>query len=110
LRCTRLGLEFCAVDPAESRRLNRRFRGKNRPGDVLTFGSPPAEPGGDLGEVYLCLPLIRRDARRHGLPFARWLEILPVHGVLHALGFHHDSPEDERVMFNLQRALTRKSA
>ena len=100
-------MDLCAIDERESLRLNRRFRHKARPGDVLTFGAPPATPGGSLGEIYLCLPLIRRDARRHGLPFNQWLAELTVHGILHALGYHHDEPGAETQMFNLQRALMR---
>jgi len=97
----------CAIPVAESLRLNRRFRGKARPGDVLTFGAPPPAPGGSLGEIYLCLPLIEREARRQGRPYRRWLAELTVHGILHALGYHHDDPAAETMMFNLQRALVR---
>ena len=105
LRCGRLGIEVSAVSRAESARLNRTFRGKRRAGDVLTFGAPPAGPGGGMGDVCLCLPLIRRDARRHGIPFRRWLATLTVHGVLHAMGYHHDTPAAAGEMNAVQRAL-----
>ncbi len=107
LRCTRLGFEISAISPAESARLNRRFRGKRTAGDVLTFGDPPAAPGGTVGEVFLCLPLIRREAARRRMPYRRWLAELAVHGVLHACGYHHDAPAAAAEMFAAQRALVR---
>ena len=107
LRCARLGVDIAAISPAESARLNRRFRGKRGPGDVLTFGAPPASAGGQVGEILLCLPLIRHGAVRRRRPFRSWLAELTVHGVLHAVGYHHDSPGAAAEMFSAQRALLR---
>lgn len=97
---------MCAVSARESARLNRRFRGRGGAADVLSFGDPPAAPrGGAAGEVYLCLPVIRRRARRLGLSPAAWLRELTVHGLLHVLGFQHDDPASAAQMEAVQRTL-----
>jgi len=107
LRCPRLGAGFCAVEAAESARLNRAWRHRAGPADVLSFASPPDRPGGNLGEVYLCLPLVRRRARRLGIAPRRWIAELAVHGLLHLMGFHHGTPEAARRMGTVQAALVR---
>jgi len=105
LRCRKLGVSFCSVVPAESARLNRLWRRRSRPAEILSFAAPADEPGGNLGEIYLCLPLIRRRARRLGLPYGRWVAELAGHGILHLMGFHHGDPEAERRMFTVQAAV-----
>lgn len=96
------------VSPAESARLNRRFRGKPEPADVLSFPAPGDAPGGSLGWLVLAPAVIRRRARRLGRSYAAWLAELAVHGTLHLLGFHHDDPEAAARLFALQRALVRR--
>lgn len=105
LGAPRLAVEVLVVTPAESARLNGRFRRKPRPADVLSFPAPGAVPGGTVGSLVLAPAVIRRRARRLGLPYASWLRELAVHGTLHLLGFHHDDPEAARRLFALQRAL-----
>ncbi len=105
LRATRLGITALAVTPAESLRLNRAFRGRNRPGDVLSFPLPPAEPGGVVGEIALCPALVARGARRHRIAPRRWLAHLAVHGALHLLGFDHRTAAQARRMDGLTRAV-----
>ncbi|MEK7475502.1 MAG: rRNA maturation RNase YbeY [Candidatus Coatesbacteria bacterium] len=105
LRCERLGVSVCAVSTAESGRLNRAWRRHRGPADVLSFAAPGDEPGGELGEVYVCPPLVRRRSRRLGLPYRRWLAELVVHGMLHLMGFHHGDPAAADLMGAVQRAL-----
>jgi len=105
LRCPRLGAAFCAVGAAESARLNRAWRHRAGAADVLSFACPAGGPGGNLGEVYLCLPLIRRRARRLGLAPRRWIVELAVHGLLHLMGFHHGTREAADRMLTVQRAI-----
>ncbi|HMN67885.1 MAG TPA: rRNA maturation RNase YbeY [Bdellovibrionales bacterium] len=87
------------VNSAEMRRLNAQFRGKNYATDVLSFqtGDPSC-----VGELVLCLPVLRAQAKRMGLSERGELGYMVVHGVLHLLGFDHESREGEIEMFALQ--------
>jgi probable rRNA maturation factor len=58
-----------------------------------------------LGEVYLCLPLVRRRARRLGLDGRSWVAELAVHGLLHLMGFEHGDPAAARRMATVQRGI-----
>ncbi len=107
LRCSRLGVEVAAIPVATSARLNRRFRKKRMPADVLSFATPPAVSGGVIGEIYLCPELIGRVARARRA-YRRRLAELTIHGVLHLLGYHHEDVEAKAQMFALQRTLMRE--
>jgi probable rRNA maturation factor len=85
---------------ARMRRLNRVYRGVDRPTDVLSF--PSGEPG-FLGDVAIDVPYAARQARRLGHPVDREVKVLLAHGVLHLLG--HDHETDDGTMFRLQRRL-----
>jgi probable rRNA maturation factor len=81
------------------RSLNHEFRGKDKPTNVLSF---PADrlPGRrvELGDIALALGVIRREAREQGKGAADHLAHLMVHGVLHLLGYDHETePEAERM-------------
>ncbi|MEK7622225.1 MAG: rRNA maturation RNase YbeY [Patescibacteria group bacterium] len=81
---TEISLAF--VSPARSRVLNRTYRGKNRPANILTF--PLTH---DSGEILICLATARAEARRVGLPFPKYLQQLFIHGLLHLKGCTHGS-------------------
>jgi probable rRNA maturation factor len=93
-------LSVAVVGDARSRSLNRRYRGKDRPTNVLSFVGSGAVPDGshDLGELVICAPLVSREARAQHKPLrAHWAH-LTVHGVLHLLGMDHErSPEAVRM-------------
>lgn len=95
----------CLVDDREMRRLNRSFRGKNKTTDVLSF--PAGERNGYLGDIAISPAVARRNAREHGRPVSRELRILALHGVLHLLGYDHetDSGQMERLEGRLRRRL-----
>lgn len=90
------------VDNRVMRRLNRRFRKRDRPTDVLAFPSGPAFPlplGDDLlGEVYCNLDHAREWARTHGGTLTTELARLAVHGCLHLLGYRHRTLTEQRAM------------
>lgn len=83
---------------AEVADLNRRYRGKAGPTDVLAFPYDPATTEGALGDIYVSLDRAREQAAERGEPVEREVWRLFVHGVLHLAGFDHDSDETERVM------------
>ncbi len=88
------------VPPARIRRLNKRYRGKDRPTDVLSFaGTYP----GHLGDLVLCPQVIKKQAKEHGLTFKLELAYMLLHGVLHLLGYdHEESARAAKTMFELQ--------
>ena len=88
------------VDEKHSRSLNRQFRGKNKSTDVLSFA--PIEAG-DLGELVLCGPVVKKQALEHGLPLRQELAYLVLHGILHLLGYEHESTKKQaELMFEIQ--------
>lgn len=87
------------VNSSEMRKMNRQYREKDYATDVLSF--QPAEPS-SLGELVLCLPTIRSQAKRTGLSERGELGYMIVHGVLHLLGYDHEEKAGEAKMFALQ--------
>ena len=89
------------VGSPESRSLNRTWRGKDKPTNVLSFpaGDVPAGGGGaPLGDIAICVPVVLREAREQGkLRTAHWAHMV-VHGVLHLLGYDHVKPRDAKLM------------
>lgn len=83
--------------------LNREYRGRDQPTDVLAFamqeGEPMAMPGPLLlGDVVISLPTAARQAAERRLTLRQVSHELLAHGLLHLLGFDHQSPEEERHM------------
>jgi probable rRNA maturation factor len=96
-------LTLVFVGRKESEDLNFRFRRKKRPTDVLSFD--PLEDH-SLGELVLCQPLIVKQAKDHGLTYEEELGYLVLHGMLHLLGFEHEtSKASAKKMFRLQDLL-----
>jgi probable rRNA maturation factor len=78
--------------------LNRKFRGKEGPTDVLAFPYDPEAAGGVHGDVYVSLDRAREQALHHGEPLEREVWRLFVHGALHLAGWDHDTDEAEAAM------------
>lgn len=79
------------VGRAEARALNRRYRDRDRPTNVLSFPCTDLAIAPDfLGDIAICAALVRQEARAQGKPEeAHWTHLV-VHGVLHLLGYTHD--------------------
>jgi len=86
------------------RRLNRDYRGKDRPTDVLSFPGPGGEEG--LGDVVVSVETAARNARRLARTLPQELDVLALHGFLHALG--HDHETDGGTMDRLERRLRKR--
>lgn len=73
------------------RSLNRRYRRRDRPTDVLSFSLKEKGPDGQLylGDIIICPEVAARQARKQGHSLTREIEILTIHGFLHLLGFEH---------------------
>lgn len=96
-------LNIRIVGDAESRSLNKAWRGKDKPTNVLSFQGEPelgALPDGApmLGDLVICAPLVAREAAEQGkAPRAHWAHMV-VHGCLHLLGHDHEhEPEALRM-------------
>jgi probable rRNA maturation factor len=92
------------------RTLNARWRGKDRPTDVLSFPAfeasaarAAARRGKFLGDLVIDVPYAARQARRRGNRLGREVQILLAHGLLHLLGYDHET--DGGTMFRLQRRI-----
>lgn len=85
------------VANAEARTLNVGFRGRDYVPDVLTFNY--ADNVGRLqADIVVCLPVLRAQARKAGIPFTWRLAHLIMHGVLHAQGWDHDTDSTAQAM------------
>jgi probable rRNA maturation factor len=82
---------------AELRSLNRRFLGADKPTDVLSFPSSPADRQARrfAGDVAISADIARENARRLGHSVADEVKILVLHGVLHLAGFDHERDHGE---------------
>lgn len=77
----------------ELQELNRRFRGKNEPTDVLSF--PAIAADGFAGEIAISAEIAAHNARRLGHGAAEEVKILALHGVLHLAGYDHERDRGE---------------
>jgi probable rRNA maturation factor len=95
-------LEICLVlaDDACVRRLNRAYRGIDKPTNVLAFGGYDAAPGDAAapGDVVLAHETVVGEARAGGIALADHVRHLVVHGVLHLLGHDHERAAEARRM------------
>lgn len=90
---------------AEMQELNRRWRGLDKPTDVLSFPSGVAPIPGEpthVGDIALAYETARSDAAEIGRPFDAHVSHLLVHGFLHLLGYDHLRDEDAAVMESLE--------
>jgi probable rRNA maturation factor len=81
------------VGAREGRALNRKYRGRDRATNVLSFPY-----GGGRGDVVLCHPVVAREARAQGKPLAAHYAHLVVHGMLHLRGHDHMKARDAERM------------
>lgn len=98
------------VDGGEGARLNRAYRGKTGATNVLSFPFE-AEAGGDgryLGDVVICAPVVKREARaQRKTPHAHFAH-LTTHGVLHLMGYEHETERQARIMAAKERTLLKR--
>ena len=108
----RLQASLLFADDAEVHALNREWRGKDKPTNVLSFpmlardellALPSEGPPELLGDLVLALETCAREAAEKGIGLEQHAAHLIVHGLLHLAGYDHElSPEDARVMEKLE--------
>jgi probable rRNA maturation factor len=103
---TEVGVEVAVADGDAVRDLNRLYRGRDEPTDVLSFASSEAavafpaapEEAPSLGEIVVCLPVAEAQAAESGRELEGEIVHLVVHGMLHILGYdHEEAAEGERM-------------
>jgi probable rRNA maturation factor len=100
MREAELSILLCDDDTIQE--LNRRYRKKNKPTDVLAFpmneGPGPSPNPGLLGDVVISLPTATRQAAEHDRPIIDEVTFLLAHGLLHLVGYDHATRREEREM------------
>jgi probable rRNA maturation factor len=102
-----LELSVTFVRSVTIHKINREYRGIDRPTDVISFAirdageDIPIEEK-DLGDIFINVDYARKQAAEYGHSLKRETGFLFTHGMLHCLGYDHMKPEDEKVMFGLQ--------
>lgn len=104
-------LSIVLTDDAEIHELNRTYRGRDRPTDVLAFAMGEGEgsevAGPLLGDVVISVPTARHQASRRKRELNAELRMLLAHGLLHLVGWDHQTDEEDRRMKARTRALCR---
>ncbi|MCL6516356.1 rRNA maturation RNase YbeY [Alicyclobacillus sp.] len=101
------------VGDDEIHELNRRYRGVDRPTDVLSFSLLEGEPMPDgeadpmLGDIVVSVPTAVRQADAYGHSVRREIAFLLVHGFLHLIGYDHPDETSEREMMDRQERVLR---
>ncbi len=92
------------TDDDSVRDLNARFRGKDYATNVLSFPAPQ-NPEGHLGDIALAFGVCAREAAEQGKPLVHHLQHLVAHGVLHLLGYDHETDAEAEHMEGLERVI-----
>ena len=104
-------ISISLVDNEFIHKMNREYRGIDRPTDVISFAFLDNEDRESLykskepvclGDIYISVDKAKEQAQEYGHSLKRELSFLFVHGLLHLLGYDHMTEEDEKVMFRLQ--------
>jgi len=112
-------LAVCLVSDTEIARMNETYRKKKGPTDVLSFptvtrrrpvrlrhGSRTVEVGANLGDIAISPATARRYVKKYGRKFSSELRVLILHGVLHLLGYDHETDRGE--MDRVERKLRKR--
>jgi len=92
-------LSIVLVGQKRIKELNKRYRRKNRPTDVLAF-----EDKENLGEIVICPAEIKKNAKKFNSTFKKELNRVLIHGILHLLGYDHESgPKKAKIMEERQK-------
>ncbi len=106
LQLDNVELSITLTDNENIRQINKQWRKKDRPTDVLSFPIDEKPPGYKykiLGDVIISLPFAKKQAEETGIPYQEEIIRLLTHGILHLLGYDHEvCPAEAKKMFDLQ--------
>lgn len=113
---TEMSVSF--VDIEEIHKINKEYRGIDRPTDVISFALNDEVEGeisiigGDetnyIGDIIICVDIAKEQSQAYNHSFERELGFLAVHGFLHLLGYDHQTEEEEKEMFSKQEIILEK--
>ena len=102
-----LNLSF--VSSEEMKLLNKTYRNKDKPTNVLSFEMPKNFPVGDektlIGEIALCEEIIYEESKKYKKIFENRLKHMIIHGLLHLIGFDHIKKEEENKMESIEKKI-----
>lgn len=94
------------VNNSDIHQMNKDFRNIDRPTDVLSFEDGSFEDGLlNLGDIIISVDALRQQAQDYGHSLKREFCFLVAHGYLHLLGYDHQTEEEEKQMFGLQKEI-----
>jgi len=97
-------ISLAFVGKEEIKKLNRKFRKKNKATDVLAFGEIfnfqfPISKTNYLGEIVICPEVVKENVERYGVPEKKEILKVFIHGILHLCGYDHEkSKAEEKIM------------
>ena len=103
-------LNIRIVEEHEIAELNKRYRGKNKSTNVLSFpfDAVTPDPMPILGDLVICAPLVAREAQEQSKEIESHWAHLVVHGILHLLGYDHETEDDANIMETLESEILTK--
>jgi probable rRNA maturation factor len=105
-------LTILLTDDDSLRAMNKRYRGEDKPTDVLSFPMGDPLPGSSdlrwyLGDIAISLQTATRQAKAQNHTAESELQLLTIHGVLHLIGYDHLEPEEKDKMWVVQNRVLR---
>ena len=103
-------VDVVVINDAEMKRLNMVYRGKNKTTDVLSFAfSEDKKIKSDyLGQIFISYPQIKKQAKEYKVKEKEEFIRMLTHGLLHLIGYDHDTIKEEKKMFFLQEKIIKK--
>lgn len=105
LKKTKASVSVHIIGDKKMTELNFQHRGKKKPTDVLSFATNEGEDNlfsDDWGDVFICLPQVKRQAKEYNIPWKEEFYRMMIHGILHLFGYDHMQEKDAKKMFKLQ--------
>lgn len=98
------------VDEKEIQNINREYRNIDKITDVISFAFEDNDKMvynnvRVLGDIYICIPRMIEQSIEYGHSIKRELSFLTIHGLLHLLGYDHQTKEEEKIMFGVQELI-----
>ena len=100
-------INLIVIESDEMAQMNKQFRGKEGPTDILTFSyySPELTSSDVAGEIYLCLEKIKIYAEEAGKTHKEQLEYIIIHGLTHLMGYDHEGEDDWQKMEKVEKKI-----